>query len=439
MSITIHGREESDDADIIPAYLNDWSNLLQKSTKEDFNLSLIDVTITPRGHLLLVHLLNQSLPRKHSHNGEDSEKWNMVFLDRCRFEAETSDVSETTNNDPNYYTPERMLIFTTTLMTRARVLVLRGGDCSEVISCLTTNPQLDEMELQSLMIDDQTSWQADVYAGLGDMIQRSIHLKNVLLYLRFDKAPNEMFESLANAIWIQDLTFMEPDHLAEQDREQMLSKLVGGGGHIGVVVRLLQNPQSQLQQLHLSRLKLENNHFIPIVHLLSTSHLKFLDVSANRIQCRGILELAQQLPRIQSLKNILIGGNPWLSSAQVEECAVALVQGVMQNYSLEYLDSHLCGNSSCDLDSFPQAFLLMHFLDINRAGRRILAVSTEIWLGLWPLILERTSLLFADCYNNSLAGQRRTRQANAVYFLLRNCPILCLATYSPSRNTRNVE
>jgi hypothetical protein len=184
---------------------------------------------------------------------------------------------------------------------------------------------------------------------------------------------------------------------------------------------------------------LENNHFIPIVHLLSTSHLKFLDVSANRIQCRGILELAQQLPRIQSLKNILIGGNPWLSSAQVEECAVALVQGVMQNYSLEYLDSHLCGNSSCDLDSFPQAFLLMHFLDINRAGRRILAVSTEIWLGLWPLILERTSLLFADCYNNSLAGQRRTRQANAVYFLLRNCPILCLATYSPSRNTRNVE
>jgi hypothetical protein len=280
-----------------------------------------------------------------------------------------------------------------------------------------------------LRIADKTIWHADVYARFGDLIQRSTHLRKLNLSLRFDQAPSEMLESLANAIRIHRISLTQSHLLDEQDREQVLFKLVGGGGHNGVVVRLLQNPLSPLQHLELSNMRLDDDHFIPIVQLLPTSQLKILDVSCNRIQSRGVFEFARQLPRIQSLKKVAIGGNPWLRSAQAGECGLALLQGLRENYSVEEFGSGMNGNLLLLQDFVvPQAFLLMHFLDINRAGRRLLEVSSNIPLGLWPHILERagTKLSYVGSRYDPFLGQGR-RRANAVFFLLRNSPIVCHA------------
>lgn len=194
----------------------------------DLKLRLFAVSITRTVLSLLVQLLNQPLPREHSQVGEDS-KWNEVMLYCCTFEKEPTNVSETTNNEPNYCTPAMMHILTSALVNRTRKLIVAGSDPCYVVSCLTTNPDLDQIELYSLTIADQTPWRDDVSARLGDMIQRCTHLRELRLRLVFDKAPSEMFESFANAIRIQYLGFPNPDPQAEQDREQMLSKLVCGG------------------------------------------------------------------------------------------------------------------------------------------------------------------------------------------------------------------
>jgi hypothetical protein len=64
-----------------------------------------------------------------------------------------------------------------------------------------------------------------------------------------------------------------------------------------------------------------------------------------QIHSRGILELARQLPRIQSLSTVAIDRNPWLWCDQAEECGVALALGtiLLENYSVEDLESRLYG------------------------------------------------------------------------------------------------
>jgi hypothetical protein len=67
----------------------------------------------------------------------------------------------------------------------------------------------------------------------------------------------------------------------------------------------------------------------------------------------------------------------------------------------------------------------MHFLAINRAGRRILTFSRiYIPLGLWPLVLERAGKKISYLgfrYHDPRWGQG-PRRANAVFFLMRNLP-----------------
>lgn len=74
-----------------------------------------------------------------------------------------------------------------------------------------------------------------------------------------------------------------------------------------MAVRLVQNPQSRLQELIINGMYLEDHDFMAIVEALPTSRLGTLDVTLNSIQGQGILALAEQLPRIKCLEALLVG------------------------------------------------------------------------------------------------------------------------------------
>ena len=250
------------------------------------------------------------------------------------------------------------------------------------------------------------------------------------LVLRFHEVPQQMFESLANAVMIQDLQFGLPPGATDEEYQQSLSSLVVGDGGNGVALRLLQNPQSRLQVLDLNGLGLEDDHFIAIVQALPASHVSKLDVGNNNIQSRAIIEFAKELPNIQPLKSISLGPNPWLletsgpqCSAQSEECWTALVEGMMGNFSVEELDAFSLVEVSA---YYPHIQLLMHFLNLNRAGRHILVTSDSIPVGLWPHVLERAGKTITYHPHQTFDLQRI--RVNAVYFMVQNCPHFVMKT-----------
>lgn len=360
---------------------------------EDFEIRLENLHITPSLLDDLVDTLNVPLPRRHIQDGKDL-KWDRVSIHNCSYERaddESYDRYEHCKQDD-------ICVLASALRSRTHELELY--DSTEFVSCLTWDLDSDQLELNSLRIVDDHVFH-DAILRLSDVIPRSAPLTKLHLCLCFFGLPHEVFQCLSNAIFLRELRLELSDRTQAYQLERILSNLVVGDDGNGVVVRLLQNPQSQLQHLYLNDMSLEDHHFIAIAQLLPTSHLKVLHVARNNIQSHGILKFAKQLPRIKSLKRVNLRMNPWLDSwacyAQVEECGVALVQGMMENYSVEDLDSDECFDEDT-LVGFPQRPLLMHFSDINRGGRHIQAASHCIPLGLWPYVLERagTTILYAS-------------------------------------------
>jgi len=192
------------------------------------------------------------------------------------------------------------------------------------------------------------------------------------------------------------------------------------------VTRLLQDPHSQLRHLHLSKCKLHDDHFIPILDLLSASRLQTLDVSCNYITHRGVMEFARCLPNIKFLTSISLECNMWVMypSDNPKNLVDDLVRGIMQNTSLEHF-----GKRKFKL--IPQDSLIEYYCNWNRERRKILSASTTLPLGLWPLILEReqTSIKYALNMSSRTLGRRQTDieyEAGKIFLYLQNnlIPIL---------------
>lgn len=170
-------------------------------------------------------------------------------------------------------------------------------------------------------------------------------------------------------------------------------------------------------------MKLGDDDFMAIAQALPASLLTHLNVDVNPIGSRGILEFCRQLSRILSLKAIYLplARSSWDTNPSVDcqECRNALVQGMKENYSIEYMNGlgQLWVNQTdpdCAFDqNIPQAPLLNYFITLNAAGRRILASSSTIPLGLWPLILKRVM--------NVVVADKKT---SALYFFLQNSPVI---------------
>jgi hypothetical protein len=377
---------------------------LDDSTKEDFSLELQHVRITPRVLSALVQILNR--PSSRNQNGKDP-KWDKVWFEKCCF-ARACTVRKV----------DLLHAFMAALLTRTKQLTLL--DSPDIVACLWGGPKL-ELEMNSLSITAAPSGSTIDYIQLGEVIQRSAHLNELYLHVPFGEVPGKMIDSLADATSLKELNL----------RQRHRYGVVGESGDR--MLRLLQNPQSLLRHLSLAYVGLENRHFITMAQLLPTSQLEFLDVSHNNVQPQGILEFAKQLPRIKTLKKIAFQNNPWLSESryfsQRDECFLALVQGMMENYSVEDLDVAQYNDSFVYMvlglvKVFEHRPPLIYLMDLNRAGRRILPASTFIPSGLWPFVLKRAgtpTLYPSEWY---IGACQRARSANAVYSLLRSCPIV---------------
>jgi hypothetical protein len=185
------------------------------------------------------------------------------------------------------------------------------------------------------------------------------------------------FYSLANSTHVHTLGVQDnPYELSAQ----LLSSLGIGDG---ALARLLRNPQNLLRTLELSDMALTDDHMVALVQLLllPTSHLEEVDISDNEIKADGFMELVRQLPRIQSLKKILIQGNTCTESGlDWDDHNDTLMQSFMENTSLQYMDV---------FPDIPEPDLLWYYLVLNNAGRRILNTSSQPTIpdGLWPYIL----------------------------------------------------
>lgn len=411
--------------------LNELSNLPIVASNEKFTIEWGNGFITPTVASLVVQILNHPLPREHTPNAKDS-KWDLVMIEESRVTL-ASPLTQLTLAELNS-SFEGLRALVSTLMSRTQKLML--CNCPQLFGCLTRIPELDHFEMNSLFIDESKSSPLFQYARLGDMIRRSTQLTELNLSLPFGEIPQDMFESLSNAIYIQKLRLSESRPRSDQGMLPVLSSLVIDEDGNGVVARLLQNPHSQLEDLDMGYLGLEDRQFIALVHMLPTSKLKYLDVSHNNIQTPGLLEFARELPRIQSLKSINFVPNPGLSyyghcTAKDEAFVEALVQGVMENNFIEDLESETNVDPST-LEEYPHGSLLMHYLDMNRAGRRILAACPSIPLALWPYVLERAGTRISYTPRHYIFKEEHGRKADAVYFFLQSCPILFRERVDPN-------
>jgi len=178
-----------------------------------------------------------------------------------------------------------------------------------------------------------------------------------------------------------------------------------------------------LQVLDVSRNDMQCQGILALAEQLPTSQLEVLDVSGNQIGCQGILALAMQLPRTYSLKIIQLHWNPWWESGD-EKCWAAIVQGMGQNRSIERVNTKDNDGSPITVGTVPP--LVRHYCYSNWARRRILASSSIVPQGLWPMILER-----AGNDSDYLYDKMSDREVNptSIYFLLQSTPmlsILCL-------------
>ena len=179
--------------------------------------------------------------------------------------------------------------------------------------------------------------------------------------------------------------------------------------------------------------RLLDENFVGIVTILPTSCLEVLDVEKTYIEAEGILAFAAQLPRIKSLKKVNIAHNPWEGELdfyrnpqptiahppEYEECIAALLQASLENDSIESLRT---------LRSYNELEYCTH---PNWLKNEILATHEPIPLELWPLLLEKVGKRkWHPRWHEDLRFPKYS--ANAIYFVLRNSPILSYFRSSPA-------
>ncbi len=341
---------------------------------------------------VIAEILNQPGPSA-GNCVENTAKWLRISFTRS-YESSRDSISA---DELDTIDIQDMHRFLTVVGRRAAVVKLDASPA--ILTFLLSNPYLDHLEVDELDIHQKTRLSDLEFSRLGTMIRQSVQLKRLHLVLSFDTATHEFFDRLAMSTNLQSLRVQE---IHEEHTAQFLSNLVVGDDSNGAVARLLRNPENQLRKLDLSDMTLTDCHLIVLARLLPTSRVEELDVSGNKIQAKGILELARQLPRIQSLKEIRIARNPCTSHRydwnQCPDSGETLLHGIIGNTSLVRIDTMI---------DVPQANLLIYCLKMNRAGRRILS-SACAPDGLLPFVLARTVKYEDAC--------------SIVYFFLRKYP-----------------
>lgn len=136
-----------------------------------------------------------------------------------------------------------------------------------------------------------------------------------------------------------------------------------------------------LVQLKLRRNKLQSQDVIPLFAALETNTtLKRLDLSGNEIRDDCIPTfLAVSLRKAKGLVKLYLKDNEVSSTASAEALLKTLKD---YNHVLTGLDLPR---------SFPLLSELQYQLALNAAGRRLLTSRSKIPLGLWPVVLEKTT------------------------------------------------
>lgn len=420
-------------AEKLQMFLNEFVTPTWKSLPKGFKLDMYGVEITPPIWNLLVQLLYyQVLPQAPDAaiNIDSSEKkWDSVALKMCGFAQR--DATRLATDDDSCCTIDHRNLLALTLARRTSELQLK--ECPEILHDLLNVPQL-EMNWWVLRQDNLSAVEC---AGVGSLVQRSARLKSLVIGSKCLEDSYVLGEGLCNAIHLEVLNLLDNSSAPPTNEQQELSTTeVVQERHV-IAAPLLQNPQSHLRVLDLNSCQLEDCHVIAIAQILRTSQLQTLYLIFNNIQAHGILELAHQLPNFKRLKRLYLGRNPWETTKDDrEKCFAALLQGMMENYSIECLHPfqerpqatrrhyHDMNRAmEFPIKQRPQAPLLKYYAVMNRAGRRILSTSDPVPVGLWELILERAgkghwpSTHFDDIQDRKSLLWR----ANAVYFFLRNC------------------
>jgi len=230
----------------------------------------------------------------------------------------------------------------------------------------------------------------------GCMVEISTKFKDLQLKIDMD-APGR-FENILNVARLLTSFKLNRVIWSESNRTEYKRPLYDTCHR--AVKRLLQDPNSQLQHLYLNSCDLNDNYLITISDFLPTLRLETLDISDNKIQSHGIMEFARRLPEIKFLTSVSLERNPWLTSANREECGEALLEIMMHNTSIEYLG----------VSPIPQSRPIEYYCKLNRDRRTILSATTPVPLALWPRILQRGRI-------------NMEYEADRIYVLLKQSPI----------------
>ena len=109
--------------------------------------------------------------------------------------------------------------------------------------------------------------------------------------------------------------------------------------------------------------------------LIENVMLMQLELGSNLISDIGISSLATSLVRMRGLKRLHLTRNPFSKTDE-------LLNAVKLNLELEELEIDL------QMMNFTE---IQYYLTLNKGGRRLLKSSTQVPLGLWPLVLERSN------------------------------------------------
>ena len=330
---------------------------------------------------------------------DEEIKWISVKFDGCRFDQQCT-------------LDDIRRLFLAISHRAAEVWFDRSGDVlSKFLSICNRD---DQLEASALRMDHSDELSAERFVQLGDLIQRSVHLKKLFLYLPFMDRAHKVFAALANAIELRQLSILEL--WRKLDKRKDFGDLVAGENGDGPLIRLLRNPQNHLKELTLRDTGMKDHHLIAVLQRIPSTQIEHLDFSCNLIQMPGMLEFGNLLPKMKSLKVVYFHDNAWedLPADDRNTIGAALVQGMMENMSIE---------NTYATKRIPQHRLLWHYVALNRAGRRIVQSPEPIADGLWPRILARVGpnvRLWGEKYG--YFGIDHNAAANVIYYFLQNCP-----------------
>ncbi len=383
---------------------------LKDAESTDFSLTFFVTAATPPLVRLLIELLNVPLPSKIDGS---ARKWDVCFFSSFY-------ISEGTTEEQKW-TPEEMHRLAETLATRTNNLEFMDSP-----NLLPDLLRAHRWEMASLAICCFSLLNAIDLFNLRNLLHVSTALKHLTLLVGVN-APEQLAGVVISARYLESLQLIlssEREETTNEKHQRFLSEIVVDEGGHSALARLLQDPHSQLKYLGLAFMDLKDDHFIAMFRFLLISRLEKLTVWCDIGYC-GIMEVARFLPRINHLRRLSLFASRSLSAADKAECNAALVQGIMQNTSLEdcsfFRDDH-------------QYLLFGYHLTLNRAGRKILSTCRPVPLGLWSYILERAGTTISYKGKGEHDNEKiydNQRRAEAVYFFIQKIATMPHLTHKP--------